>query len=178
MPAERISTRLGTSPHHVHCAHWNASLKGLLQSRLKCWRGLHVRRPPIAFRPNTAKPARAIRPPPRLCHGFERHAANRAEAGLRPNDLRMHRTSPQRLTGISRCYCRLVVDVIGRDVASRLGDKAVPGIWRRHPRQVDGALHARCPPVACRAKYREAGNTSLMQINRRPVSNGDQRSRF
>jgi len=119
----------------------------------------------------SCRAARGFRPPPRLGHGFERHAANWAEAGLRPNDLRMHRTGPQRFTGISRGYCRRVRDLIGRDVASRLGDEAVPGIWRWDPRQVDGALHARCPPVTCRAKYGEAGSASLMQINRRPVSN-------
>ena len=119
----------------------------------------------------SCREARGFRLPPGLRHGFERHAANWAEAGVRPNDLRMHRTGPQRFTGIGRGYRRLVGDLIGRDVASLLGDEAIPGIWRWDPRQVDGALHARCPSVTCCAKYHEAGSTSLMQINRRPVSN-------
>lgn len=74
----------------------------------------------------SCREARGFRPPPGLRHGFERHAANWAEAGVRPNDLRMHRTGPQRFAGISRCYRRLVVDLIGRDVASRLGDETDP----------------------------------------------------
>jgi hypothetical protein len=139
--------------------------------------GADCRCPPSVKSAVSCREARGFRPPSRLSHGFERHAANWAEAGLRPNDLRMHRTGPQRLTGISRCYCRLVVDLIARDVASRIGDEAVPGMWHWDPRQVHDALHAGCPPVTCRAKYREAGSTSSMQINRRAVSNGDQKCR-
>jgi hypothetical protein len=86
--------------------------------------------------------SRSSRPPSRISHGFERHPANRAGAGFRPNDLRMHRTGPQRLARTSRRYRRLVVELMGRDVASRLDDEAIPASGAAKVVAVPGMLGA------------------------------------